>query len=207
MAPGKREQAAATREALIAAAADEFAEAGFAGAKLENIARRAGFTRGALYWNFSGKEELLHAVLDRASALGGDPSTAPGESTSPEELDARFRALVADAGVQAHARTFWLLAIELALHGIRRSPQVRDGFVRRFRAITRQREPELRARLGHPDNLTAERLELLGRVVQALEDGFLLQFVLDPKTFPIEGWADGHALVMDALAAHLGTTP
>jgi AcrR family transcriptional regulator len=54
-----------TRDVLVAAATDVFLKRGYDGASLEEIAETAGFTRGAIYKNFSGKEELFFAVLDR----------------------------------------------------------------------------------------------------------------------------------------------
>jgi AcrR family transcriptional regulator len=42
-----------------------FARRGFEGASLEEIAEAAGFTRGAIYKNFDGKEDLFFAVADR----------------------------------------------------------------------------------------------------------------------------------------------
>src|ERR687891_576628 len=53
-----------TRDALVEAAADVFARRGFHAASLNEIAESAGFTRGAIYSNFGGKEDLLIAVLD-----------------------------------------------------------------------------------------------------------------------------------------------
>jgi AcrR family transcriptional regulator len=47
------------RDALIAAAAEVFAEKGYDGAGVAEIARRAGYTTGAIYGRFTGKAELL----------------------------------------------------------------------------------------------------------------------------------------------------
>lgn len=52
------------RERLIAAATAEFAASGFAGARLDAIAERAGVTKGGVYFHFAGKEDLFFAVLD-----------------------------------------------------------------------------------------------------------------------------------------------
>lgn len=52
-----------TRERLIDAAAEVFAEDGLQGASVESICSRAGFTRGAFYSNFSSKEQLFLATL------------------------------------------------------------------------------------------------------------------------------------------------
>lgn len=58
---GKRTAAESreTRRALLGAAADAFAERGFSGAKIDDIADRAGVTKGAIYGHFNGREDLL----------------------------------------------------------------------------------------------------------------------------------------------------
>lgn len=56
---------ARTRERLLDAAYEVFAETGLAAASVEQIAERAGFTRGAFYSNFDTKEELLLALMAR----------------------------------------------------------------------------------------------------------------------------------------------
>jgi len=61
--PERRRQQ--TRDALVDAAAEVFARRGFEGASLDEIAETAGFTRGAIYKNFGGKEDLFFAVHDR----------------------------------------------------------------------------------------------------------------------------------------------
>src|SRR5215471_7056245 len=48
---------------IIAAALASFAERGFAATRLDDIARRAGVTRGTLYLYFPSKEELFKAVV------------------------------------------------------------------------------------------------------------------------------------------------
>lgn len=53
-----------TRDQLIAAAGAVFAEKGYDGAGVQEIARRAGFTTGAIYGRFKGKAELLVAALE-----------------------------------------------------------------------------------------------------------------------------------------------
>ena len=53
-----------TRDVLIAAATEVFAQRGFEGASLEEIAETAGFTRGAIYKHFTDKEDLFFAGTD-----------------------------------------------------------------------------------------------------------------------------------------------
>src|ERR1700719_1087305 len=61
-----REQSkAATRERLLDAARSVFAASGFHGASVEEVAAAAGFSTGALYSNFEGKEDLFLALMER----------------------------------------------------------------------------------------------------------------------------------------------
>src|SRR2546421_2503555 len=57
------ERSATTRAALLAAARGLFAEKGFAATSRDEIAERAGVTRGALYHHFESKEAVLRAVV------------------------------------------------------------------------------------------------------------------------------------------------
>jgi len=56
-----------TRDRLVAAAAQVFADKGYDGAGVQEIARRAGFTTGAIYGRFRGKAELLLAAIEAQS--------------------------------------------------------------------------------------------------------------------------------------------
>ena len=55
----------ATKELLLAAAVDEFAEHGLAGARIDRIAERAGANKRLLYVYFGNKEQLFDAIVDR----------------------------------------------------------------------------------------------------------------------------------------------
>lgn len=59
---------AATRAGLLEAARAEFAERGFAAASTEAVVRRAGVTRGALYYHFPDKAALFEAVVEAVAA-------------------------------------------------------------------------------------------------------------------------------------------
>ncbi|MGO2660262.1 TetR/AcrR family transcriptional regulator [Mycetocola reblochoni] len=61
-----------TRERLLDAALELFAEQGLRAASVEAIAERAGFTRGAFYSNFDGKESLMFALADREHRVAMD---------------------------------------------------------------------------------------------------------------------------------------
>lgn len=58
-----KEDAALTKEQLLKAALHSFHEKGYMATSLDDIARAAGTTRGAVYWHFGSKAELFNAVV------------------------------------------------------------------------------------------------------------------------------------------------
>ena len=60
-----------TRADLVAAAREVFMRRGFHGASLEEISDHAGYTKGAVYSNFAGKDELFLAVFYVLRPCGG----------------------------------------------------------------------------------------------------------------------------------------
>lgn len=64
-----RGDAERTRRLVLEAARREFAEAGFAGARVEDIARAAGVNKQALYYHFGNKDGLFRAVLESSYQL------------------------------------------------------------------------------------------------------------------------------------------
>lgn len=67
-----KEEAAETRQALLKAALSVFSQKGYASTTLEDVAKEAGLTRGAIYWHFGSKAELYSALLDEYSARGSE---------------------------------------------------------------------------------------------------------------------------------------
>jgi AcrR family transcriptional regulator len=63
LSPARERMREARRMALVEAAEQVFAERGFAGATVADIARRAGYSAGNLYNVFDGKEALFRAVV------------------------------------------------------------------------------------------------------------------------------------------------
>jgi AcrR family transcriptional regulator len=68
MPPRVTKRRAETRQRLLDAALEVFAEDGFGRASVEDVCERAGFTRGAFYSNFSSLDELFLAMWEQRSA-------------------------------------------------------------------------------------------------------------------------------------------
>jgi AcrR family transcriptional regulator len=62
----RAERRAARREAILAAALDEFSARGFEGARLDDVARRAGVAKGTIYLHFKDKETLFQELVRSA---------------------------------------------------------------------------------------------------------------------------------------------
>jgi len=64
----RERQAEATRQLLVSVARQLFTEQGYAATSIEEIIKRAGVARGALYHHFPGKDALFRAVYDEVQA-------------------------------------------------------------------------------------------------------------------------------------------
>lgn len=84
MARKTKEDALKTREAILDAAIQVFSVRGVSHTTLANIAKEAGVTRGAIYWHFKDKEDLLAALWEQV-LLPFQPIGRASEN--PEEPD------------------------------------------------------------------------------------------------------------------------
>src|ERR1700733_5842422 len=115
-----------TRSLLVDAAEEVFGEKGFVAATLDDIARTAGYTKGAIYKHFSTKEDLFLAVSDRYWRRYFDNFTevmAPATHIGARELDEvaeRWSQLSRNRGAE-HAA----LGLEFTLY-LLRNPEARE---------------------------------------------------------------------------------
>jgi AcrR family transcriptional regulator len=100
--PRKRMSAATRRAAIEAAATDVFAERGYRGASIDEIARRTGVTPPVLYDHFASKQDLYKRLLERHFAdlrrvwRENFPGEAPARERVARSIDAWF------AYIEAH---------------------------------------------------------------------------------------------------------
>jgi AcrR family transcriptional regulator len=113
-----------TRSALVDSAAELFAERGFHAASLDDIAERAGFTRGAIYSNFQNKEELFFAVLERRVNTSLEAfARLMEEQGGPGTLDT---SAIAKVWQETEGDEKWAaLSLEFTLYALR-NPEVRE---------------------------------------------------------------------------------
>jgi TetR/AcrR family transcriptional regulator len=110
---------------VLAAAVHEFAESGFAGARVDSIAERAGVNKQALYYHFGSKEQLFQAAL--ASIYDQLHIAAPDwqSGVSPVAAMAEFVGTIFDFMGEDQDGTA-MIAHENRLHGSHLTPEVRQ---------------------------------------------------------------------------------
>ena len=166
----KRER---TRARLIDAAAAVIGERGFEGASLEEVARRAGMTRGAFLGNFRNREELFLAVVESRWR----PVT-PQLQTGATYAE-RMRSL-ADAVVQAlpARRAAGLSAASFNVYALK-NPAMRQRLVEANAEVYRRMAAEMVASSGDAD--LPMPAETLVKVLHGMIDGLVMLANLTPE--------------------------
>jgi AcrR family transcriptional regulator len=127
LTPERRRQQ--TRDHLVAAAAEVFAERGFHGASLDEVAAVAGFTKGAVYSNFKNKEDLFLALFkaNYDHEMQALRATLEDPAAPPESRIGDFVTLIRDE--TERSRNMGLLYQEFWLYAAR-NPAAREQFTR-----------------------------------------------------------------------------
>jgi AcrR family transcriptional regulator len=186
------EAVATTRERLIDAATDVFVEQGYEGTRLQDVARAAGLTTGAVYSNFRNKGELLFEAI-------GTRSASEIDDLLREVHGATLPAALRDLGrriVERDARALLLDAVvasrrdpDLAEH-LRERAEGREGWLR---AVIREAQAEGVVDSGlEPD--------ALARLCTTIALGTLVIRALDLPLPDHDAWGDIIDRIVSAVA-------
>jgi AcrR family transcriptional regulator len=180
-----REQSRAnTRERLLAAARSVFARSGFHGASVEEIASEAGFSTGALYSNFEGKEDLFLVLMEREI------------DEHAQEIASAVRAQASVAGRAEGGARQWmamiqrepevlLLFMEFWAYGVR-DARVRPKVAARFAQMRQVLTGLIADGVRDFDLELTIPAEQLAVAIDALADGIARQKLADPEAVPDE---------------------
>lgn len=122
---------ARTRQRLLDAALDVFAEEGFGRSTVEQVCERAGFTRGAFYSNFSSLDELFLALWEERSARMLDDVRTALAGVDPDDPEAAVRAAIDATPVDD---AWFRITAEFTAHALR-NPGLRRVMAAREEAI------------------------------------------------------------------------
>ena len=188
-----KEDALATRHRLLDAAECLFQLQGVSRTSLQDIAQRAGATRGAVYWHFKDKADLFNAMMDRVTlpmeasfstdeinfAMGGEAGANPLQRIRQCTADA-LRQIVNDPQTR---RVFEVATQKVEyveeLQAVRlRHLTVRNGFLEGI-----QKHLEIAScQAGMP---LLVRAPVAAQGLHALLDGLIQNWLLDPALFDL----------------------
>jgi AcrR family transcriptional regulator len=195
-----RDQGRKARDELLAAALRVFASQGYRQAGVDEIAAAAGYSKGALYWHFSGKEDLLLTLLDehvdaRTREMFALLGSGPPERDMSVEASREFaRRLGTQRDAVLLEREYWSLAI--------RDPELRARYAEREAELrgTLARALEARARhLGTP--ALGMPAEDVARIVMSIIGGLSVDELIEPGSVRPELVGETLALIYAGLVA------
>jgi AcrR family transcriptional regulator len=177
----KQKRAMLTRKHLLRSARAVFARDGFEHTCIEEIAAKAGKTRGAFYDNFSGKEDVFFAIFEEN--LDRDMAELKSLIASLSNFERRIKALVDYLIGLTKDRERILLNVEFKLYAIRH-PHKRKRLAALYETMRfRGSFPELDLLLpvgpeGNPNSKSSNSIAICG-----LLDGLALSHFFNPETF------------------------
>jgi len=195
----RKEAQEQTRERVVAAAAKVFARRGYHRATVDEIATDAGFTIGALYSNFAGKEELFLAIADRqveqrAGEFRAIAEAAEGEGDASSEAAAQFRnVLEAYPDWPLLFYEFWSLSVrnpELQGELAKRRDAIRDALAETLERVAKRHGFELRF-----------PAPVLATAIAASLNGLAFERAADPKALPDDVFAEFVTAVLGCAIA------
>jgi AcrR family transcriptional regulator len=157
-----------------------FMRQGYDGTSLEQVAAAAGFSKGAVYSNFSGKDDLYLALLDGAvEARVAQVAAAVEGARGPADAG---RLIGEGFSESTPGRAEWTaLQLDYIARAVR-DPKVRERFAAHHRQV-RARMTE--AVKGLVQREVADReAEVLVMAILALSTGLAIERLIDPEAVP-----------------------
>jgi AcrR family transcriptional regulator len=195
----RREKQKQTRQRLLQAASRVFARRGYQRSTVEEVANEAGFTIGAVYSNFSGKEELFLALADKevdqrvAEIRAVGDAAERGDEPGAEAADQFREFLERDPDWPLLFYEFWSFGV--------RNPKTRVEFAKRRQAVrdalaeTLERvATQLGFRLRFP-------APALATAISATLNGLAFERAADPGAIPDEVFAEFIAAILACSVA------
>ena len=171
--PPQQVRAQRTRRQLLEAAQRVFADGGYEGATVDDIAEAAGCSKGAYYFHFASKEEALVALLDEWAAYWSDRLTQALDTRLPPAV-ALFTLLNALLSVEAEGGWEPQLVLEFWSHAERSAP-ARRRLLQAQRSWRRLLAKAIAQAQQAGALATDVRPEAAAATLLALRDGLLVQ--------------------------------
>lgn len=186
--------------ALLRAAEDAFAERGLAGAKVEEIAKKAGLSKGAFYLHFESKESALKQIVEtwlaRCSSLFAGPTEYPDAPDHPDGiLDFCF-----ERDVQLYE---FLWQSRATMRILRTCQGEYDYLFEAFKTDIQRRNREWLERWRRDGLLRAETdVEIAATLMSGAYEELSLKMIKSAHRPPLERWLE---LARDTFVRAYGT--
>ena len=188
-----------TRQRLLEAGLAVFGERGYADTSVEEIAARAGYTRGAFYSNFSDKEELFFALMDARMAQRVAEVTEVIESSTPADVFADLERWSEGSHDDTRGDRVKLFA-EFRAHALR-SETVRQRLAEREAAIRELYGRAIAGLFEAAGVAVPAPVEDLALIVQVLDNYLPVQSRLEGDVIPDNFLFDALTLLFRAAVA------
>jgi TetR/AcrR family acrAB operon transcriptional repressor len=187
MARRTKEEALETRNAILDAAELAFNERGVSRTSLDDIARAAGVTRGAIYWHFANKAELLDAMLGRVT-LPMEEMVARSEERAATDPLGYIRECMETVLLKVATDARTRRVFEIVTHKceyVEEMSAVRDRYVEMRADCLDQLVGGFRnaVRRGALPDSVDPRIAAVG--LHALVDGLVCNWIVEPGYFPL----------------------
>lgn len=192
-----KEEAAVTRAAVLKAALSVFSAKGYTTATLDDVAKAAKVTRGAIYWHFKSKADLYNTLTGELSARGADlvqQAVAEGGSL----LDILRRVFVRQCALieeDKEARA----VMELALSKPGTDPELQAGRKKQLEAGSALIEGIAGAmQQGIAQGILRNDIDPvdMARAFIAFENGAIQLWLASPKSFSLKQSAESFAEIL-----------
>lgn len=170
-----------TRQKILSSAKNIFARDGFQAAKLEEIATKADYSRGAFYLNFKNKEELFLAVAGQQ--ISNLVSTILRAVRSKSGLEAKCKELLRAIKENPEVRTWALLLTEFNLFVVRQ-PKPKKHTVALYEQLLKGVGEVFEDLYAAADRKPPMPLPIIGLGFGSLLQGLVLQEMLNSTLTP-----------------------
>lgn len=166
-----------TRERIVDAAIDVVAAHGFHAATVDRIAERAGFSVGALYSNFGGKDDVLFAVFDRHLSWAEDVIARAMRLDDSQDVVAAW---ITELGTRPEQ---FLIFVEFWAYAVRK-PAVRREFAGRLAQLRATAAASLEQRAAERGTTPPLPPDLLAFLGLAIGRGMAMEKLADADAVP-----------------------
>jgi len=192
-----KEEAAVTRATVLKAALSVFSAKGYAAATLDDVAKAAKVTRGAIYWHFKGKADLYNTLVEEMSARGASivqQAVAEGGTL----IDILRRVFISQCALiedDKEARA----VMELALFKTGHNPDLQAGREKQIEAGNALIAGIADAmRMGVGQGILRDDIDPIdmARAFLAFENGAIQQWLASPKSYSLKKSAESFAEIL-----------